>query len=97
MDIADDYVLRESEEFLIPIHSDAMIDKSRLGRDAENAVFPIKSNWLQLNEEEEKKGEDGWDIGYDYEEIADEIAEVLEDAGITVIEEMGPVDPSVTV
>ena len=41
MDIADDYVLRESEEFLIPIHSDAMIDKKKLGNDAQAAVFPV--------------------------------------------------------
>ena len=58
MDIADSYVLRESEEFMIPQHSKAMIDKNKLGNDATAAVFPVKSNWMQLNEEEEKKGED---------------------------------------
>ena len=48
MDIADSYVLRESEEFMVPIHSDAMIDKKKLGKDAKAAVFPVKNNWLQL-------------------------------------------------
>ena len=56
MDIADSYVLRESEEFMVPIHSDAMIDKNKLGKDAKAAVFPVKNNWLQLNEEEKKEG-----------------------------------------
>ena len=55
MDIADSYVLRESEKFMAPIHSDAMIDKKKLGNDAEAAVFPVQNNWLQLQEEEEKK------------------------------------------
>ena len=41
MDIADSYVLRESEKFMAPIHSDAMIDKKKLGNDAEAAVFPV--------------------------------------------------------
>ena len=70
MDIADEYVLRESEEFMIPIHSDVMIDKNKLGNDAEAAVFPVKNNWLQLNEEEEKKGEDGHDEAYNGDEMA---------------------------
>ena len=69
MDIADDYVLRESEEFLIPQHSDAMIDKKKLGNDAQAAVFPVKNNWLQL-QEEEKKGEDGQEEPYNGDEMA---------------------------
>ena len=70
MDIADAYVLRESEEFLIPQHSDAMIDKKKLGNDAQAAVFPVKNNWLQLQEEEEKKGEDGQEEPYNGDEMA---------------------------
>lgn len=47
MDIADSYVLRESEEFMIPQHSQAMVDKNKLGNDVDVAVFPVKnSNWL---------------------------------------------------
>ena len=51
MDLADSYVLRESEEFMIPQHSQVMVDKNKLGQDANVAVFPVKSNWLQLNED----------------------------------------------
>ena len=70
MDIADSYVLRESEKFMAPIHSDAMIDKKKLGEDAEAAVFPVKNNWLQLQEEEEKKGEDDQNSAYNGDEMA---------------------------
>ena len=51
MDLADSYVLRESEEFMIPQHSQVMVDKNKLGQDANVAVFPVKGNWLQLNED----------------------------------------------
>ena len=70
MDIADDYVLRESEEFLIPQHSDVMIDKNKLGKDAQAAVFPVKNNWLQLNDEEEKKGEEDQNNAYNGDVMA---------------------------
>ena len=71
MDIADSYVLRESEEFMIPQHSQVMVDKNKLGDDVNVAVFPVKSNWLQLNEDEEKKaGSDVVDDANDGDELA---------------------------